>query len=390
MKVEAVKHAEVKNVVFLVLTSGIAYGGITSYCNMYYEEFGADINFYFIYTDADYSKGLRNTIDIKDCARINDLFNYVLNPSDTVIISTRIWIFNDFFRSYPAISIKYPVIVEHHANMISYLNESKWLTGHFLPEHTRMSAINAIKVFTKAEAFELRKFFSGKILCVPNPSPYDRAQINYNPQKVIFVARLDEADKNLTMLTDVVKELERINSDITVHIYGDGPDRGVLDEISNVALLHGKVDDKEQIYSDACVMISTSNREGFSISILEAASYGIPVISTRHSPSVCEFIEHGENGYLIDSGQVNEFSRAINELCLNKELRQHMSQCIKSTALAHSKDIVMNKYLNEMRECIMENELINKLGAMESAVSYFSKCYSYKLKENDMLKNKLT
>lgn len=383
------KPTEVKNIVFLVLTSGITYGGITTYCNMYYEEFGADINFYFIYFEADYSKGLRNTISIADGKRINDLFGNVLEPSNTIIISTRIGQFNDFFRTYPAIAMNYPVIVEHHANMLDYLNESKWLRDHFLPEHSRMAAINALKVFTKAEAFEARKFFKGKILSIPNPSLSSKKQLTYNPNKVVFVARLEESQKNLTMLVDVAKKLKKRQSDILIHIYGDGPDRKMLESIADIAILHGRVDNKDEIYNDACVVISTSHWEGFGLTILEGASYGVPAVSTKHCPAICELITHDENGYLFDVTQVDEFVVAIENICIDSKLRASLSEKASLVALNYSKDVVMHNYLQEMSNCIKDNLSLDKANSMESALNYFAKCYMYKLKEVDDLKARI-
>lgn len=388
MSHDIIRSTEVKNIVFLVLSSGISYGGITSYCNMYYEEFGADINFYYIYFEADYTKGSRNTISIKDEKRINDLFEHALDPSDTIIISTRIGQFNEFFRTYPAITINYPVIVEHHANMLDYLSESKWLREHFLPEHSRMTAINALKVFTKTEAFEVRKFFKGKILSIPNPSLNNKKQLTYNPNKVVFVARLEESQKNLTMLVDVAKKLKEKNNNIVIHIYGDGPDRKIVEDISDIAVLHGRMDDKEEIYKDACVVISTSHWEGFGLTILEGAAYGIPAVSTKHCPAICELITHGENGYLFDVTQVDEFVETINRISVDSILRHSLSENAALTALSYSKDIVMNNYLKEMTNCIEDNTSLERSRSMESALNYFAKCYAFKLKEVDTLRAK--
>lgn len=382
-------NSKVKNVVFLVVSSGISYGGITTYCNMYYDQYGADINFYFIYFEADYAKGLRNTISFKDEKRIQDLFDNVLSPENTIIISTRIGQFNQFFRSYPGITVKFPVIVEHHANMLDYLNESKWLKGHFFPEHTRMNAINAIKVFTRTEAFEVKKYYTGKVLSIPNPSLSNVEQVNYNPNKVVFVARLEESTKNLTMLTQVAKQLKIKNKDIVIHIYGDGPDRKIVEPIADIAMIHGRVEDKHEIYHDACVVISTSNREGFGLTILEGAAYGIPAVSTKHCPAVDDLISHNQSGYLIDSDKIDEFVDAINELCVNKDLRQSFSQQATNISLNYKKEIVMGNYLKEMDICLEENLSLDKAKSMELTLNYFAKCYSYKLDENETLKKKI-
>lgn len=382
-------NAAVKNIIFLVLDAGIEYGGITSYCNMYYNEFGSDINFYFIYHGADYTKGQRNTIKFtENNPIIKDLFDNVLTPNATILISTRLGLFNEFFRAYPSISVRYPVIVEHHANMLDYLCESKWLREHFLPEHARMTTINAIKVFTKAEAFGVRKYYNGKILSIPNPIVNKKTQLEYNPNKIVFVARLDEAQKNLSMLTKVARRLNEKNKNLVIHIYGDGADRKIVEEIDDIAILHGRVENKDEIYKDACVVISTSNFEGMSLAMLESASYGVPIISTKNCPAISEFIEHGKNGYLFDVNQVEPFVDAINDVCIDDKLRENLSKNISLTTLNYSKEVVMDKYIEEMNGCIFDNLSLDHTKSLELALNYFAKCYSYKLSENNKIKNK--
>lgn len=378
---------KVNNIVFLVRDAGIDLDGMTAYCNMYYEEYGADINFYFIYFRYDYTKGQRNTIKFQNNDLIiTNLFYDVLNPSDTIIISSRIWLFNDFFRTYPGIAVRYPVILEHHANILDFLKESKWLTGHFFPEHSRMNAVNAVKVFTKAEAFGVRKFFSGKILSIPNPSPNCTTQLNYNPNKVVFVGRLQEDQKNLTMLTKVAKRLKEKNENIEIHIYGDGRDRKIIEDIFDISVVHGYVENKHDIYKDACVYISTSYFEGMSIAMLESMAYGIPVISTKNCPATLEIITHGVNGYLYDLNQVDEYVDAINDLCTNKELRGEFSKNMISTSSNYRKEVVMNNYIKEMINCIEDNASLDSTKSMELALNYFSRCYLYKLAESEKLK----
>ncbi len=81
---------------------------------------------------------------------------------------------------------------------------------------------------------------------------------------------------------------------------------------------------------DAYVCASTS--EGFSLSVLEAASCGIPIISTRVS-GCKELIRHGENGFFVDRS-VEDISRKI-DIMKDLEFRKFMSENMR-------KDIVEN------------------------------------------------
>jgi len=78
--------------------------------------------------------------------------------------------------------------------------------------------------------------------------------------------------------------------------------------------------------------ICASKSEGFSLSVLEAASCGIPVISTKVSGCV-ELIKDGENGFLIDEGPniVGDFAQRISDLKEKPKLRAKISRNIRKT-----------------------------------------------------------
>jgi len=86
-------------------------------------------------------------------------------------------------------------------------------------------------------------------------------------------------------------------------------------------------------YDDIDIFICTSIYEGGPLPVLEAASAGKPIISTRVG-IVPELIDHGFSGYLIDAprnrGQlpdiISEFETYINILIADKDMRQAMGR----------------------------------------------------------------
>jgi glycosyltransferase involved in cell wall biosynthesis len=73
------------------------------------------------------------------------------------------------------------------------------------------------------------------------------------------------------------------------------------------------------LYQEAKCFVLPSYEEGFGMVILEAMACGIPVVSTRcGGPN--DIVLDGENGYLVDIGDVNAMAEKILALCIKKKI----------------------------------------------------------------------
>ena len=83
---------------------------------------------------------------------------------------------------------------------------------------------------------------------------------------------------------------------------------GLTEEVSFAGWVDGKK--KEKLIKGSQVLISPSYNEGLPVSILEAASYGMPIVSTDVG-DISSVVRDGENGVLIKPGQVREMAEGI-------------------------------------------------------------------------------
>ncbi|MFP7171622.1 glycosyltransferase family 4 protein [Terribacillus halophilus] len=75
---------------------------------------------------------------------------------------------------------------------------------------------------------------------------------------------------------------------------------------------------KKELLSKADIFVLPSYNEGLPMSILEAMSYGLPIISTNVG-SIDEAVISGENGYLISPGNIEELSKAIEKIITDNQ-----------------------------------------------------------------------
>lgn len=71
------------------------------------------------------------------------------------------------------------------------------------------------------------------------------------------------------------------------------------------------------------VLVLPSYNEGLPIAILEAISYGMPVVATDVG-SVAEAVHNGENGFLYNAGDIDALTEALNGLISSDSLRTKM------------------------------------------------------------------
>lgn len=122
--------------------------------------------------------------------------------------------------------------------------------------------------------------------------------------KVLFVGRL-AWQKGVHILCPTIAMMNSGNKDrnIEFRLIGSGPLEGLVKEVAtkfkNVKHL-GYVADNELLeeYKGANVLVMPSKEEGFSLTILEAAASGLPIVASDIS-GLREVIRNGSNGILV-------------------------------------------------------------------------------------------
>ena len=112
----------------------------------------------------------------------------------------------------------------------------------------------------------------------------------------------------------------------TIHVFGDGELKHVLSasikehELEKILILKGIEPNIENIYKDAALLIMTSNNECLPMVILEAFSFGIPVISFDCNTGPRYIIHHKQDGYLIKQGDVRGMFQVIKSVMADQNL----------------------------------------------------------------------
>ena len=170
--------------------------------------------------------------------------------------------------------------------------------------------------------------FKNKIEIINNgvSIPKESAKIFTNARiNITIVSRL-VAHKNIEKIINAISDLN--NPPINLNIIGDGPELSQLQKISSESnnkdniIFHGKLsrDDINHIFLRSDIYIQASNYEGLPHSLLEAMSYGIPVLCTPVGECK-EILGNEERGYILDLPvSKNNIRSKISEIISEKNI----------------------------------------------------------------------
>jgi glycosyltransferase involved in cell wall biosynthesis len=159
------------------------------------------------------------------------------------------------------------------------------------------------------EGVRRRLRLRGPIHVVPNgidPAPPIRAPRDPDPT-IAVVSRLvphKRVDLLLGQLVPVAAALPRLRVDVV----GDGPERARLQQLAaelglgGVVTFHGFQPDaaRDALLERAWLTTSTSDAEGWGLSIIEAAAHGVPTVALD-VPGVRDSVVPGRTGWLVGS-----------------------------------------------------------------------------------------
>jgi glycosyltransferase involved in cell wall biosynthesis len=192
--------------------------------------------------------------------------------------------------------------------------------------------------------FILNLGFKNKIEVINNGVfiPEENTNIFTNDQiNITIVSRL-VSHKNIEK---IIKAISDLNSPlINLNIIGDGPELNQLQKISlesnnkDNIIFHGKLnrDEIDHIFLNSDIYIQASNYEGLPHSLLEAMSYGIPVLCTPVGECK-EILGNEDRGYILDLPvSKNNIKSKISQIIGEKDIANKKGE--------RGKDFINEKY----------------------------------------------
>lgn len=241
---------------------------------------------------------------------------------------------------------KYNELKEYNVNLISsFTRKLKYWYRNFCAKK--------FNVFVALSEQSLQEWDLNNGYIIPNAIICDtNLQSDLSAKKILVISR-QSYEKGLDRLLLVWKLISKKHPDWKLEIYGSkDQDLGLenlIDEynIKYSISFYKPVKDIQKKYLESSIYLMTSRSEAFPMVLLEAMSFGLPVVAYDCPIGPRAIITNNSNGFLIKDGDEQAFADKVSELIENIELRKIIGTKAKDSMNEYNIDVIMKKW-NEL------------------------------------------
>ncbi|WP_057894615.1 glycosyltransferase [Lacticaseibacillus brantae] len=216
-------------------------------------------------------------------------------------------------------------------NVHTYDPDAVWtgkLNDVLVDQMTHADMWRALITPTSRQSHDVQSRMTGglRVKTIPGPIVPDEqlaaARVPFSartPYKIIDIARIHE-QKRLDHLLAAFIQVHAQFPAATLEIHGYVNEQKIKDDLLQQARDGGVADavalidytpDLGAVYDSAQIFAMSSRYEGFPLSLVEAASHGVPLISYDVNYGPEEIIDDGKNGYLVEKGNIDALAAAM-------------------------------------------------------------------------------
>ena len=193
------------------------------------------------------------------------------------------------------------------------------------------------------------------VTVLPNPAPPVpplrprdelRAEFGLDGPTLVFAGRLT-AQKSLDLGIEAARR-----AGVALVVAGDGPDRAALERLGHARFLGPLPRERVlELFRAGDAALLSSSWENFPHSVVEALAVGTPVIATR-TGGVAEVVSDGENGLVVEPGDLKALVAAIERFFGDAELAGRLRGNAAGSIAAYSADRIFGRLEEILLEAV--------------------------------------
>ena len=180
------------------------------------------------------------------------------------------------------------------------------------------------------------------------------------PKRIIAVGRL-QAQKGFDLLIQSWQLIAARHPDWQLVVYGHGGDLQKLQQqlekagLTSSMTFAGATDNIYKEYQNSAFYVMSSRYEGWGLVLVEAMSCGLPCVSFDCPYGPSDIIRDGEDGFLVENGNIQQLAEKMELLINNKELRERLGVRARLNAARFTSDNIMPQW-TKLFETIVQND----------------------------------
>ncbi|MBW9209525.1 glycosyltransferase [Mumia sp. zg.B21] len=243
--------------------------------------------------------------------------------------------------------------VVHNPHTVPDFRWDRPLQPTFRGVFDRLAELDGLVLLTERQRQDVALAFgpTNNLFTVPNPvwPATDTTGALRARDRFVVLGRL-AAQKRVTHALDAFALARRSVGTATLSVYGDGDLRPALEEharrlgVLDHATFHGHDPGARDTLETATALLVTSIHEGYPLGTLEAMSRGCPVIGYDVPYGMREQIQDGENGFLVEAGDVGAMAARMVTLAGDPGLVVRMSRAARQRAAEHAPERTLSAW----------------------------------------------
>ena len=246
---------------------------------------------------------------------------------------------------------------EKDSNYIKSLFSKFWM-------HTllgKLKKLDRFVVLTESDRKAWHELDNVEVISNPlsfNPTTFS----NLTNKRVIAVGRYCY-EKGYDHLLQAWATIQNQCPDWRLDVFGDG-DRNAYEALMDQwgidrsrCKLNLQTKNIQQEFEQSAISVCSSRFEGFGLVIIEAMVCGVPVVSFDCPWGPRAIISDGEDGILVENGNVNQLAEAMLKLITDDNLRIAMGSKAKVNVQRFSIEVIADKWKKLFEEIVGNNKM---------------------------------
>ena len=170
------------------------------------------------------------------------------------------------------------------------------------------------------------------IRVIPDPLSFLPTKYSELKEKRVIAVGRYVYQKGFDLLLQAWSKIEKLYPDWQLAIFGDGDRTPYENQMKALGIndnschLNGPTSNIQQEYINSSIFVFTSRFEGFGMVLVEAMACGLPVVSFDCPCGPKDIVRDGEDGLLVENGNIDLLASSLSRLMNDETLRQSMSK----------------------------------------------------------------